>query len=81
MGSSSYKIDLGAGSIDESIGKVYSEIDKKDTKTPKEDTSILMDCAAEMGNLTQIIDWKTGVDFGNTTPARRLETMTSVSTL
>ena len=38
-----------------------------------------MNCAAEVRDFSQIIGWKTGVDFGNITPARRLETMTGVS--
>ena len=38
-----------------------------------------MNCAAEMRDFSQIIDWKTGVDFGNITPARRLETMTGLA--
>ncbi len=38
-----------------------------------------MDCAAEMRDLTQITEWKTGADFGNITPARRLETMTGLA--
>jgi hypothetical protein len=38
-----------------------------------------MDCAAEMRDLTQITDWKTGVDFVNITPAKRLETMTGLA--
>ena len=38
-----------------------------------------MDCAAEMRDYSQITDWKTGVDFGNITPARRLKTMTGLA--
>jgi hypothetical protein len=38
-----------------------------------------MNCAAEVRDYSQIIDWKTGVDFGNITPARRLETMTGLA--
>lgn len=38
-----------------------------------------MDCAAEVRDYSQIIDWKTGVVFGNITPARRLETMTGLA--
>ena len=38
-----------------------------------------MNCAAEMRDFTQITDWKTGVDFGNITPARRRETMTGLA--
>ena len=37
-----------------------------------------MNCAAEMRVITQRTDWKTGVDFGNITPAKRLETMTGM---
>ncbi len=35
--------------------------------------------AAEVRDFSQIIDWKTGVDFGNITPAKRLETMTGLA--
>jgi DNA replication protein DnaC len=36
---SSYKIELGSGDMKESMRKVYSDIDKKDIKTQKEDRS------------------------------------------
>lgn len=36
--------------------------------------------AAEVRDFTQVIEWKTGADSGNITPARRQETLTSVST-
>ena len=38
-----------------------------------------MDCAAEVRDFSQIIDWKTGVDSGNITPAKRLETLTGLA--
>ncbi len=38
-----------------------------------------MNCAAEVRDFSQIIDWKTGVVFGNITPAKRLETLTGLA--
>ena len=38
-----------------------------------------MNCAAEVREFSQIIDWKTGVDSGNITPAKRLETLTGLA--
>ena len=38
-----------------------------------------MNSAAEVRDYSQIIDWKTGVDFGNITPAKRLETLTGLA--
>ncbi len=38
-----------------------------------------MNCAAEVRDFSQIIDWKTGVDLGNITPARKCKLSSGIT--
>ena len=38
-----------------------------------------LSCVAEVRDFTQIIAWKTGVDFGNIAPVRILETLSGLA--